>query len=133
MFNNRYRQICLRKSTRLLKRELYSFPSTIRLIVSRDHSTLVITYLSKQYYPTQLFKNNIEKSTNNISFESHFKKIHNVLVKLDTDHKRKHEKELDSTDIESHKRSRKNESTTVSSNLNLKKRLKLLKNSLFKK
>ena len=87
--------------------------------VSRNHSVLAITYLL-QHRPIQLSENNTEKSTNDISFESHFGKTYNTPIELNTNHKRKYEKELNQTDIESYKWFRKNESVGISPNLDFK-------------
>ena len=114
----------LRKSARLLERESHPSLSTTRLTVSRDHSTLTIAYLPEQYCLIQFSKNNIEKSTNDTSFESHLEKTFHDPNELDADHKRKQKKEPGPTDTESRKRPRKSERVAVLLNLDPKKRLK---------
>ena len=104
------------------------FPSSsttgsIREDVSRDHSALTIAYLPEQHYPTQLFENNTEQSTNDTSFESHFGKTRSASNGLGAGHKRKHQKELGSADTESRKRPRKSGPAAVSPNLDPKERL----------
>ena len=49
--------------------------------ISQDHSALTIAYLS-QHRQTQLSKNNTEKSTNDTSFKTHFKKTNSAPFKL---------------------------------------------------
>ena len=88
--------------------------------VSRDHSALAITYLPEQRHPTQLSKDNTEKSTDHTSFESHFEKTHSA------GHKLKHEKELGQAGVESRQQTRKSEPAAASPNLDPKERLKSL-------
>jgi hypothetical protein len=92
--------------------------------VSRDHFALAIAYLP-QRRPTQLSENNTEKSTNDISFKSHFGKTHSALLGSGAGNKRKHEKKLGQANIESCKRPRKSEPAPASPNLDPKERLKL--------
>jgi hypothetical protein len=95
---------------------------------------LITANSAEQRCSIKLSKNNIEKSTNDINFENHFEKIFNASFELNADHKRKHEKELSQIILESRKKTRKNEFVAISSNLDLKKRLKMFKNDdLFKK
>ena len=115
-----------------MERESHPSPSTTRSTVSRDHSNLAIAYLPEQYYPTQS-KNNIEKSTNDTSFESHLEKTPHGPNELGAGHKRKQEKEPGPADTESHKRPRKSEPAAVSLNLDPKKRLELPGDGLSKK
>jgi vacuolar-type H+-ATPase subunit I/STV1 len=104
---------------------------SIRENVNRDHFFLIIAYLS-QRRSTQLSENKTEKSTNDINFERHFAKTHSALFELGADHKRKHEKKLSQIDLKSLRRSRRSESAAISSNLNLKKQLKLFEDDLQK-
>jgi hypothetical protein len=95
---------------------------------------LTTANLAEQRCSLKLFENNIEKSIDDISFESRFEKTHSASFELDVDHKRKHEKELSQATFESRKKIRKSEFVAISSNLNLKKRLKFLEDDdLFKK
>ncbi|ERF69373.1 hypothetical protein EPUS_08645 [Endocarpon pusillum Z07020] len=102
----------LRKSARLLKRDSHQLSPVQKGKKQRRQnralsspSTTESTREDRR--PAQLSENYTKKSTNDTSFESHFRKTHSAPFGSGASHKRKHEKELGRAGIESPKRPRK--------------------------